>query len=88
VRDDRRTSGGGGLREGFGGVLGEHRDNNVVTDLGFGLVGCCYVDEDVAGLKGDFGMVRVDDRRHGADCAVGVQDHGVDGRVPYYMQIS
>lgn len=79
---------GGGLRKGFGGVLGEHGDNDVVTDLGFGLVGCCYVDEDVAGFKGDFGMVGIDDGRHGANCAVGVEDNGVDGRVPYYMQIS
>jgi len=79
---------GGGLREGFGGVLREHSDKDVVTDLSFRLVGCCDVDEDVAGFKGDFGTVGVDDRRHGADCAVGVEDHGVDGRVPYYMQIS
>lgn len=69
----------GGLREGFGGVLGEHGDNDVVTDLGFRLVGCCDVDEDIAGFKGDFGMIGVDNGRHGADRAVGVEDHGVDG---------
>ena len=46
--------------ERFGGVLGEHRDEDVVDDFCFGLVGRCDIDEDVAGFGADFGMVRVD----------------------------
>ena len=33
-------------------------------------------------------MVGVYDGRHGADCAVGIEYDGVDGRVPYYVEIS
>ena len=61
-----------GLRERFGGVLGEHSDEDVVTYLRFGLVRCCYVDKDVAGFEGDLGMIRIDDRGHGAYRAVGI----------------
>ena len=43
--------------EGFGGVLGEHADEDVVDDFGFGFVGGCDVDEDVAGFSTDFRVV-------------------------------
>ena len=50
--------------EGFGGVLREHGDENIVNNFGFSLVGCGYVDEDIAGFEADFGVVGIDDWRH------------------------
>ena len=50
--------------EGFGGVLGEHGNKDVVNNFGFSLVGCCYVDEDVAGFEADFGVVGIYDWGH------------------------
>ena len=50
--------------EGFGGVLREHGDEDVVYNLGFGFVGCGYVDEDVAGFEADLGVVGIYDWGH------------------------
>lgn len=45
--------------EGFGGVLGEHGDEDVVYDFGFCFIGCCYVYEDIFGFEADLGVVGV-----------------------------
>ena len=50
--------------EGLGGVLGEHGDEYIVHNFGFGFVGCGYVDEDVAGFEADLGVVGIDDWGH------------------------
>ncbi len=50
--------------EGFGGVLGEHGDEDIVYNFGFGFVGCGYVDEDVAGFEADLGVVGIYDWGH------------------------
>ena len=64
--------------EGGGGVLGKHADEDVIHDFEFGAVGCGEVDEDVAGLEGDFAVIGVDDGGHRADCPIGVEDDRVD----------
>ena len=50
--------------ERFGGVLGEHGDEDIVNNLSFSLVGCGYVDEDVAGFEANFGVVGIYDWGH------------------------
>lgn len=71
--------------EGLRGILGEHGDDDIVYYLGFCFVGCCYVDEDVAGFEAYFGVVRIDYWRHGANCSVCVEDDWVDGGVFDYV---
>ena len=75
-------------REGLRGVLGEHGDEDVIDYLGFRFVCGCYVDEDVAGLEADFGVVGVDYWGHGADSSVRVEDDGVNWRVSDYVEIA
>lgn len=74
--------------EGVGGVLGEHGDEDVVDDFGFGFVGGGYVDEDVAGLGADFRVVGIYYWGHGADGSVGVEDDGVDWGVSDYVEVA
>ena len=71
--------------EGLRGVLGEHRDDDVVYYLGFCFVRGCYVDEDIAGFKADFGVVGIDYWRHRADCSVCIEDDGVDWGIFDYV---
>ena len=72
-------------RKGLRGVLREHGDDDVVYYLGFRFVGGCYIDEDVAGFEADFGVVRVDNWGHGADCSIRVEDDWVDRGVFDYV---
>ena len=69
-------------------VLREHRNKDVVAYFGFRFVGCCYVDEDIAGLKRDFAMIGIDDWRHRTDCAIRIKYDRVYRRLSYYMQIA
>lgn len=43
--------------EGFFGVLGEHGDNYVIHDFGFGSVGGGNVDKDITSFDADLRMV-------------------------------
>lgn len=70
------------------GVLGEHGDEDVVDDLGFGFVGCRDVDEDVSCFGTDFRVVAVYYWRHGADCPVGVEYDRIDWGVSNYVKVA
>ena len=74
--------------EGFVSILAEHGDQDVIADLGFCLVGCGDINEDVSSLQGNFRMVGIDDWRHGADCGICVEDHRIDGRVSNNMEVA
>lgn len=74
--------------EGFFCVLGEHGDEYVVHDFGFGFVRGCDVDEDVAGFGTNFRVVAVYDWRHGTDRSVRIEDDGVDGRISNNVKVA
>lgn len=55
--------------ERLGAVLGEHGHDRVDDKAELGRIGRGRVDEDVARVERDLGLVAVDDRRHRADLA-------------------
>ena len=63
-------------------VLGEHGDQGVQHDGGFGQVGGGHLKEDVLGVEGDLGVFSVDDGRQGEHHVLAIVDDGVHGAVP------
>jgi hypothetical protein len=75
------------LREGFGCVLREHGDYDLVHDFHLRLVKCSNFNKDILGVQANFGMVTVDNGRKGTNGSVGIVDRRVDGRVTNYMEV-
>ena len=67
------------------GILGEHRDDDVIYYLRFRFVGGRYVNEDVAGFEADLRVIGIYDWRHGADCSVCVEDDWINWGVFDYV---
>lgn len=75
------------LREGFGCVLREHGDHDLIHDLHLRLIKRSNFDKDILGVQANFRMITVDNGRKRTDGSVGIVDDRVDGRVANDMEI-
>ena len=62
-------------------IFGEHGDDHVQYDFGFGQICGRAFDEDIPRIERDFRVIPVDDRRHGKNHAIGVVDHWIYWRI-------
>ncbi len=62
-------------------VFRERPDDVIEADEGLGTIEGSDLDEDVAGIDGDLGMLTIDDGWNWADHIVAIQNQGVDWTV-------
>lgn len=77
----------GVIRERLCGILGKHRDHDVVHNLQFRLIGSSNLYENISCIQGYLRMITVDNRRQRTNDVFGIVDDGINGRIPNDMKI-
>lgn len=76
------------IRKWFFCVLSKHSDHDIGNNAKLSLIRCSQIDEDVFGIEGNFGVLRVDYRRHRENLLSGVVNDRIDRRIANDMQIA